>query len=80
MLMGMTTLRETARDLFDLVDHNAREAGAEPVPQATVDTLVEAGLHAVMTPAPWAGWKRRWWKPSTCSRRSPAPTAPPDGA
>ncbi len=46
----MTTLRDTARDLFDLVDSNARAAGTEPVPQATVDALVEAGLHAVMTP------------------------------
>ena len=46
----MTTLRETARDLFDLVDRNAREAGDQPVPQATVDALADAGLHAVMTP------------------------------
>ena len=46
----MTTLRETARELFDVVDRNAREAGREPVPQATVDALVGAGLHAVMTP------------------------------
>ena len=51
----MTTLRDTARDLFDLVDHNAREAGREPVPQATVDALVEAGLHAVMTPSAVGG-------------------------
>jgi indole-3-acetate monooxygenase len=46
----MTTLRDTARDLFDVVDHNAREAGPEPVPQATVDALCAAGLHAIMTP------------------------------
>ena len=46
----MTTLRETARDLFDIVDLNAREAGDQPVPQATVDALADAGLHAVMTP------------------------------
>jgi alkylation response protein AidB-like acyl-CoA dehydrogenase len=46
----MTTLRDSARDLFDLVDHNARESRPAPVPQATVDALVEAGLHAVMTP------------------------------
>ena len=32
------------------MDRNAREAGPEPVPQATVDALVDAGLHAVMTP------------------------------
>ena len=46
----MTTLRNTARDLFDVVDRNARAAGTEPVPQATVDALTGAGLHAVMTP------------------------------
>ena len=46
----MTKLRETARDLFDVVDRNARAAGSEPVPQATVDLLADAGLHGVMTP------------------------------
>ena len=46
----MTELRETARDLYDLVDRNARAAGSEPVPQATVDALADAGLHGVMTP------------------------------
>jgi alkylation response protein AidB-like acyl-CoA dehydrogenase len=46
----MTTHLEAARDLFDLVDRNARAAGSDPVPQATVDALTEAGLHAVMTP------------------------------
>ena len=46
----MTTLHDTARDLFSLVDQNARAAGPEPVPQATVDALADAGLHAVMTP------------------------------
>ena len=46
----MTTPLDAARQLFDLVDRNARQAGSEPVPQATVDALVDAGLHAVMTP------------------------------
>ncbi len=46
----MTTPLEAARDLFDLIDTNARESRHEPVPQATVDALVDAGLHAVMTP------------------------------
>jgi alkylation response protein AidB-like acyl-CoA dehydrogenase len=46
----MTTLHERARDLFDTVDRNARIAGNQPVPQATVDALADAGLHAVMTP------------------------------
>src|SRR4051812_16299448 len=46
----MTDLLATARDLFDLVDANARESRHEPVPQATVDALVAADLHAVMTP------------------------------
>jgi alkylation response protein AidB-like acyl-CoA dehydrogenase len=46
----MTTLLETARDLFEVVDKNAREAGDEPVPRATVDALTAAGLHAAMTP------------------------------
>ena len=46
----MTTLRETARDLYDLVDRNAREAGPNPVPDATVSALAAAGLHGVMTP------------------------------
>ena len=51
----MTTLSETARDLFELVDGNAREAGSEPVPHATVDALAAAGLHAVMTPRALGG-------------------------
>ncbi len=46
----MTTLHETARALFDVVDRNAREAGHQPVPQATVDVLAAANLHGVMTP------------------------------
>ncbi len=46
----MTTPLETARELFDLVDRNARAAGSEPVPQATVDALADAGMHALMTP------------------------------
>jgi alkylation response protein AidB-like acyl-CoA dehydrogenase len=46
----MTTLRETARHLFDLVDQNARAAGDQPVPQSTVDAFVDADLHAVMAP------------------------------
>jgi alkylation response protein AidB-like acyl-CoA dehydrogenase len=46
----MTDALAAARDLFDLVDSNARQTRHEPVPQATVDALVDAGLHAVMTP------------------------------
>ena len=46
----MTAALESARDLFDLVDTNARQSRHEPVPQATVDALVAANLHAVMTP------------------------------
>jgi alkylation response protein AidB-like acyl-CoA dehydrogenase len=51
----MTTLLDTARDLFDVVDHNARAAGNGPVPQATVDALVDAQLHAVMAPGAVGG-------------------------
>ena len=46
----MTKLRKTARELFDVVDRNARAAGSDPVPQETVDLLADAGLHGVMTP------------------------------
>jgi alkylation response protein AidB-like acyl-CoA dehydrogenase len=46
----MNALLGTACDLFDLVDTNAAGSRHEPVPQATIDALVDAGLHAVMTP------------------------------
>ncbi len=41
---------DAARDLYDLVDAGAAEAGDAPVPRATVDALVAAGLHAVNSP------------------------------
>lgn len=41
---------EAARDLRALIDENARAAGDDPVPKATVDALVEAGLHTVNVP------------------------------
>lgn len=46
----MTTSLDAAHELYALVDRNADHAGPAPVPQATVDALTEAGLHAVMTP------------------------------
>ncbi len=39
-----------ARDLFDTIDKAAEATGDDPVPRSTVDALVEAGLHAVMSP------------------------------
>lgn len=51
----MTVALDSARDLFDTVDSNARDAGSEPVPQATVDALVGAGLHAVASPVEVGG-------------------------
>jgi alkylation response protein AidB-like acyl-CoA dehydrogenase len=45
-----TSALGAARDLYPLIDANAAEAGSDPVPQATVDAIVEAGLHAVGTP------------------------------
>jgi alkylation response protein AidB-like acyl-CoA dehydrogenase len=53
----MTDLLATARDLFDLVDANARRNPHEPMPQATVDALLGAGLHAVMTPRAVGGFE-----------------------
>ena len=77
----MTTLRDTARDLFDLVDRNAREAGPEPVPQATVDALFEAGLHAVMTPRARGGAEASVVEAINVFAGDRArPTARPDGA
>ena len=45
-----TNALEAARDLYDLIDREADAAGDDPVPRATVDALVEADLHAVMSP------------------------------
>jgi alkylation response protein AidB-like acyl-CoA dehydrogenase len=42
---------DTARELYELVDRNARAAApTEPVSDETVKALVDAGLHAVMVP------------------------------
>ena len=46
----MSSLFDVARDLYATVDANAAAAGTDPVPQATVDALVEADLHAMATP------------------------------
>ena len=42
---------EAARNFYGLIDRNAREAPpSSPVPKATVDAIVEAGLHGLMVP------------------------------
>jgi alkylation response protein AidB-like acyl-CoA dehydrogenase len=41
---------EAARSLRETIDTNARKAGNEPVPAATVDALTKADLWGVMTP------------------------------
>jgi alkylation response protein AidB-like acyl-CoA dehydrogenase len=41
---------EAARELRSTIDANAAKAGDAPVPQASVDALVSAGLYGVMTP------------------------------
>jgi alkylation response protein AidB-like acyl-CoA dehydrogenase len=46
----VTAALDAAHDLFATIDANAAEARGAPVPQATVDALVDAGLHAVATP------------------------------
>lgn len=51
-----TDLLDVARSLYHLVNANALEAprGA-PVPHATIDALVAAGLHGIQTPAAVGG-------------------------
>jgi alkylation response protein AidB-like acyl-CoA dehydrogenase len=46
----MTAALDAARELYATVDANASDRGPDPVPQATVDALVGAGLHAVASP------------------------------
>ncbi len=42
---------EAAKDLYDLVDRNARAARpTDPVPDATVTALFDAGLHTMLVP------------------------------
>jgi alkylation response protein AidB-like acyl-CoA dehydrogenase len=47
----MTTALDSAKDLHDLIDANADRSGAEPVPAETMSAIVDAGLHAIATPA-----------------------------
>lgn len=51
----MSTALDDARDLFDLVDTEARATEGEALSPAAVDALVEAGLHSVMVPAEIGG-------------------------
>ncbi len=46
----MGTHLDAAHDLFDLIDTNAEKAVGDPLPIASVDAMVEAGLHATMIP------------------------------
>jgi alkylation response protein AidB-like acyl-CoA dehydrogenase len=49
------TLLAAARDLYAEIDANAAESVGNPVPPATVDALVAAGLFAAMTPRELGG-------------------------
>lgn len=44
------SLLTAARDLRSTIDANARKAGAEPVPVATVEAMRDAGLFGAMSP------------------------------
>ncbi|MFQ5418256.1 MAG: hypothetical protein ACE5FL_14620 [Myxococcota bacterium] len=44
------SLLTAARDLRSTIDANARKAGAEPVPVATVEAMRDAGLFGATTP------------------------------
>lgn len=54
----MTTPQlEAAKDLFSLIDRNARDTTGTAIAQATVDAAYDAGLYGVMGSAR-ACWSR----------------------
>ena len=48
--VSLSHLLSAARDLRSTIDANAQKAGANPIPRATVDALLDAGIYGLMTP------------------------------